>query len=157
MRCLENHDQPRICSYIQDAGVLENLTAMLYFLKGTTLIYGGQEYGCDHVPSLFEKEVFPRDPGKDISSLLATLNRMKKELLSCHDFMRADADDDLDMAIISRSDGKKDKLGVFSLQGKSGTVSVSFPDGTYVNHLDGSTVTVEKGKLTSRGRPIVIA
>ena len=156
MRCLENHDQPRFCSYIQDAGMQENFTAMLYFLKGTTLIYGGQEYSCDHVPSLFEKEVFPRDPDKDISPLLIKLNRMKKACLSSEDFMRADADDALDMAILSRSDGKTEKLGVFSLRGKSGTVDVRFPDGAYINCLDGSSVTVENGKLTSCGKPIVI-
>ena len=156
MRCLENHDQPRICSYIRDADRLENFTAMLYFLKGATLIYGGQEYGCDHVPSLFEKEVFSRDPEKDISPLLAKLGRMKKEVLSCGDLMRADADDDLDVAVISRFGGKTQKLGVFSLGGKSGMVAVSFPDGTYVNWLDGSTVTVEAGMLAVNGKPIVI-
>lgn len=74
MRCLENHDQPRICHYVKNKSDLENYTAFLYFLKGSTLIYAGQEFGCDETPSLFDKDVFPRNTGVDISSLLAKLD-----------------------------------------------------------------------------------
>ena len=55
-----------------------------------------------------------------------------------------------------RVNDRGQKLGVFSLKGKSGAVSVRFPDGTYRNHLDGTAVTVEQGKLTCTGDPIVI-
>ena len=55
LRFLENHDQPRICSFVHDEQALVNYTAYLYFLKGTTLLYGGQEFENTHTPSLFEK------------------------------------------------------------------------------------------------------
>ena len=55
MRCLENHDQPRIKSRGQDEKRIRNLTAFMYFQKGTALIYGGQEVEAVHTPSLFEK------------------------------------------------------------------------------------------------------
>lgn len=71
MRCLENHDQPRICHYVKNRSDLENYTAFLYFLKGSTLIYAGQEFGCDETPSLFDKDVFPRNTGIDLSNLFA--------------------------------------------------------------------------------------
>ena len=51
LRYLENHDQPRIASHVTDDAALRALTALIYFLKGTTLIYAGQEVGCDHVPT----------------------------------------------------------------------------------------------------------
>ena len=156
MHCLENHDQPRICSYVRDPLALENFTAMLYFLKGSTLLYAGQEFCCEHVPSLFEKDVFPRDPQRDISGLIAKLDRMKKTCLHADDWMRADAEDAQDMAIIRRINAAGKKLGVFSLKGKTGTVCVSFPDGSYRNQLDGSTVVVEQGRINSAGKPIVI-
>ena len=38
LRFLENHDQPRIASFIHRESDLINYTAFLYFLKGTTLI-----------------------------------------------------------------------------------------------------------------------
>lgn len=155
MRCLENHDQPRICQHVQDPKAQENLTALLYFMKGSTLIYGGQEYSCDHVPSLFDKDVFPRT-GRDISPLLVKLYRLKKDILSPADVLLFSADDENHIATGVRSDGKVRKLGVFSLKGKAASVAVSFPDGTYTNHYDGSTVTVKDGTLPCNGDPIVI-
>ena len=41
LRFLENHDQPRIASFVRDEASLKNFTAMLYFEKGTTLLYAG--------------------------------------------------------------------------------------------------------------------
>ena len=157
MRCLENHDQPRICSFVKDPAALENYTAMLYFLKGTTLLYGGQEYCCDHVPSLFEKDVFPRDLNKDISPMLAKLGEVKKTVLACDDYFAGRADDVNDIAILERENDTARKLGVFSLKGKRADVSVGFPDGSYLNHITGETVTVSGGLLRCEGRPIILS
>ena len=157
MRCLENHDQPRICSFVKDIKSLTNFTAFLYFLKGTTLIYAGQEYQEDHVPSLFEKDVFGRDAQKDISPLLKTLYGMKKEVLSCEDYFMGSADDKHDIAILVRDDNRTKKLGVFSLKGKTAAVKVDFPDGTYINYMDGKTVVVFGGALQCDGEPIILS
>ena len=156
MRCLENHDQPRICSFVKDPLALENYTAFLYFLKGTTLLYAGQEFCCTQIPSLFEKDVFPRTMG-DISAWFPKLNRIKKELLSSEDVFMGQADDRNDIAILERSDMKTRKLGIFSLKGKSGDVMVTIPDGDYENHLDGTMVSVKKGILHCGGKPIILS
>ena len=155
MRCLENHDQPRICSFVKDLLALENYTAFLYFLKGTTLIYAGQEFCCTTIPSLFEKDVFPRSLG-DISPWLVKLNRVKKEILSCEDAFVGSADDKLDIAILERSDMKMRKLGIFSLKGKAADVKVKFPDGTHINHLDGSEICIKDGVLNCDGKPVIL-
>lgn len=155
MRCLENHDQPRICSFVKDPLALENFTAFLFFLKGTTLIYAGQEFCCTEIPSLFEKDVFPRDLG-DISGWLTKLNGVKKNVLSGADAFVGQADDKNDIAVLERSDMKIRKLGVFSLKGKSAAVKVSFPDGEYTNHLDGSKVIIQEGNLLCEGKPMVL-
>ena len=157
MRCLENHDQPRICSFVTDPTALENYTAMLYFLKGTTLLYGGQEYCCDHVPSLFEKEVFPREAGKDITPLLVKLGEVKKTVLACDDYFTGRADDLSDIAILERENDTARKLGIFSLKGRQADVQVNFPDGSYFNHITGETVTVSGGLLRCGGRPIILS
>lgn len=156
MRCLENHDQPRIASLVQDKTSLLNFTAMLFFLKGSTLLYAGQEYQCAHVPSLFEKDVFERREEADISPFLRKLGQIKKTQLSCHDYFAAKADDASDIAVLTRSDGKCRKIGVFSLKGRSGTVSVDLPDGTYENCITGEPVSVQNGMLSTVGRPIIL-
>ena len=156
LRFLENHDQPRIASYVSDPLSLENYTAFLYFLKGTTLLYAGQEYCCETIPSLFEKDVFVRDSEKDISHWFRRLNKTKKQILSSEDVIFCSAVDELDVAVLLRDDDVTRKLGIFSLKGKSGDIPVTFPDGNHINRLDGSTVIISGGKLHTEGNPIML-
>ena len=157
LRFLENHDVPRICSYIKREARLINFTAMLYFLKGATMIYAGQEFENDHLPSLFEREPIDRDTGRDISSLLQRLAQVKKGHLSCADHFWGEADEKHDIAIFYRQDDKAKKLGIFSLQVESAPVKVDFPDGVYPNLVTGERVVVEKGTVQCIGRPIIIS
>jgi glycosidase len=156
MRCLENHDQPRICSFVKDHKALMNFTAFLYFLKGSTLIYAGQEYKNTHVPSLFDKDLIERSREGDISEYLRQLNCIKKGLLSCSDYFKAAADDENDIAILERDDNRTRKLGIFSLKGKAADVNVTFPDGTYINRLSGAAVEIKNGILRCEGNPIIL-
>lgn len=156
MRFLENHDQPRICHYVKNRSDLENYTAFLYFLKGSTLIYAGQEFGCDETPSLFDKDVFPRNTGIDLSKLLAKLDTIKKTVLDDDDYFKADADDENDIAILERDNNKSKKVGIFSLKSKSADVKVDLPDGDYKNEISGETVTVSNGKIHCNGNAIII-
>ena len=156
LRFLENHDQPRICSFVKDERSLVNYTAFLYFLKGTTLLYAGQEYENTHTPSLFEQEVFSRETGKNISALLAKLGEIKKNALSAEDFFHGTADDVNDIAILKRDDGEAKKMGVFSLRGVAADVNVDIPDGGYTNLISGETVQVVGGVLRCDGSPIII-
>ena len=154
MRFLENHDQPRICSYVKDERALENFTAYLYFLKGTTLIYAGQEFENDHTPSLFEREPIDRATGRDLSALLHRLYGVKQRF-GCKDWFRADADDENDIAVLQRGSEGRRFVGVFSLKAKSAPVKVDAPDGSYENLIDGSTVVVQDGTLSCEGKPVI--
>ena len=157
MRCLENHDQPRICAFVKDERALENFTAFLFFLKGTTLIYAGQEYKNTHTPSLFEKDVIHRNENEDISPMIASLCALKKAALDDDDYFKGRADDEKHIAVFKRDNGRRLKTGIFSLKGLSAQVKVELADGDYVNLIDGSTVTVKGGELRCEGRPIIIS
>ncbi len=154
LRFLENHDQPRIASLVADESDRDSFTALLFFLKGTTLLYAGQEFSCTHKPSLFEREVFPR-MGRDISARLRHLSDIKHSVLGADDDFWAKSDDENDIAILGRENAESRKLGVFPLRSKSARVPVEAPDGTYENLLDGGAVTVADGKVLCEGRPIV--
>ena len=156
MRFLENHDLPRICAAVPSESDRDNLTALLYFLKGTVLLYAGQEFSCTHTPSLFEKEVFPRD-GRDISAQLRRLGEIRRTAFDADDAFEADADDENDIAVLLRQSGARKKIGVFSLKSRSAAVSVPAPDGTYENLIDGSSVEVRDGLLTCTGAPVIFA
>lgn len=155
LRFLENHDMPRICSFVKDPLALENLTAFMYFVKGTTLVYAGQEYSNEHLSSLFDKDVFSRDESRNISEWFTRFAEMKKTALSDDDHFKGEADDENEIAVLKRDDNRSFKLGVFSFKGKAAEVKTSLPDGKYTNLL-GGTIQVEGGKLLCTGKPIVI-
>lgn len=154
LRFLENHDQPRICSYVKNEAALRNYTAMLYFLKGTTLLYAGQEFENEHLPSLFEKELIDRDTGKDLTPLLQTLCKIKRQL-GTQDYFRAEADDEKDVAVMVRAGTSGRFVGVFSLNARGAEVLVPAEDGVYENLIDGSTIQVADGRLTCTGAPLI--
>ena len=156
LRFLENHDQPRIASFVTRRSDLENYTALLYFLKGTTLLYAGQEFGDDHQPSLFEKETVRRDTGVDLSVLMGRLYEIKRDILGPEDDISLRADDGRCIAVLERDDARARKLGVFSLRSEPGTAETSLPDGIYENLLDGAPVTIREGKLHTDGKPVVL-
>ena len=128
---------------------------MLYFLKGTTLLYAGQEFENDHLPSLFEKEPIDRHTGKDLTPLLKALASIKRAL-GVPSYFRAEADDANDIAVIQRAGDTGHFIGVFSLKGVSAEVPVPAMDGVYENLLDGTSVTVADGTLSCAGEPVII-
>ena len=154
LRYLENHDQPRIASFIREESDLVNYTAMLYFLKGTTLLYAGQEFENDHLPSLFEKEPIDRASGRDLSALMRRMAELKHTALDAEDDFLARADDEHAIAVLERVGKGVRKVGVFSLRSESAAVEVPAPDGEYRNLIDGSMVSVKNHKIFCAGRPI---
>ena len=157
MRCLENHDQPRIASFVPNEPDLINYTAMLYFMKGTTLLYAGQEWEDDHRPSLFEKEPINRGTGCDLTPLLRKLSRIKREILSADDFFFASALDETKTAVMTRVNRDGKKVGVFSLKSLPARVRLDVPDGDYRNLIDDTTVSVTDGILVTGGSPVIFA
>ncbi|MBO6014352.1 MAG: alpha-amylase [Oscillospiraceae bacterium] len=154
LRYLENHDQPRIRGRVRTDSDLENYTAMLYFLKGTTLLYAGQEFSSTHKPSLFEREVIRRD-GKDISPYLQKLAEIKKTVFTPEDSFTASADDAHQIAVMERNFHGRKTIGIFSLRSESAVVKVEVPDGIYRNLIDGKAAEVTDGSVRCDGRPML--
>ena len=155
LRFLENHDVPRIASLVRNETALENYTSMLYFLKGATMLYAGQEWENEHLPSLFEQEPIDRSTGRDLTPLLQTLGKIKHKALAPDDVFSARAMDKTDVAVMTRENATEKKLGIFSLSGKAVSVELDVPDGSYVNLIDNTRVTVIKGSLRCDGKPIL--
>ena len=156
LRCLENHDQPRIRSFVPRECDLINYTAFLYFLKGTTLIYAGQEFENIHLPSLFEKDTISRRTGLDLSELMHRLYEIKHDRFGSEDYFLAAGDDKNNIAVLERGSGDKRFIGVFSLHSASTEVKVDLPDGSYPELISGGTAGVKGGKLLCSGSPLIL-
>ncbi len=155
LRFLENHDQPRIASLVRDEEQLGSLTAMLYFLKGTTLLYAGQERACTHRPSLFDRDPVDWNSGPDLSPLLQRLGEIKREFFSFSDVFFVLPGDQTDTAVFLRRNAARAVLGVFPLRG-AGKVRAVLPDGDYQDLIDGRTIKIRGGCLEHDKRPVII-
>lgn len=161
LQFLENHDQPRIASFIKEDRSLRNFTAFLYFSKGAVLLYNGQEYETAHLPELFEKDPIPRsaEAGRDLSGLIARLARIRREILSETEFWHAEVEDEICTAVCYRSSREHLTVGVFDLHVSVPealfTVSVDVPDGTYQDEISGKELSVSAGRMRFDGQPVI--
>lgn len=156
MHCLENHDQPRIKSFVKDPVCLKNWTAFLYFQKGATLLYAGQEFENKYQPSLFEKDDISIQTGHDLSGFMKRLYNIKKQVLPVDSDFEAMADDENGVVVATRVSGHHKIVGVFSMEGKEACIKVPLEDGEYINLVGKEKVTVQNGCVTIKEIPMIL-
>ena len=154
LRFLENHDRARARLGIPEEIPLRNWTAFLYFQKGMTLLFNGQEVGAAHLPALFEKDPINWQGDLDLSELMAKLYEIKQDPLLADSSYHVEALP-RNILLAEHKKGADRMIGIFSVRGESSLVRVDLPDGTYENLLGGS-VDVFEGCLGMRGEPILI-
>lgn len=156
LRFLENHDRPRIRSYLAEQPELLNWTAFLYFQKGATLLYAGQEMQEQLKPSLFEIEKVVWDPSLDITDWLRRLRRIKQDpLVSAGDYQLTVAPG-ADTVVASYRDRTGALIGIFPFRCESGAVPVpGVTDGEYRDLIGDGPVRVVDGQVASTGTAIV--
>ena len=154
LRFLENHDRLRAAAILPNEAALENWTAFLYFQKGMTLLYAGQEVSCTHVPQLFEKDPVDWTSGPDRTAQLRRLRELKRRPLIAGGSYQVQALPGEVLLACYRS-GEKRLTGIFSVQGSSALVEVEAPDGTYPNLAGEESVEVKFGRVSCQGRPVI--
>ncbi len=144
MRCVENHDQARIMRLAPSRSQAMAWTAFEAFNKGPFLIYGGQESGTKHTPSLFDIDKV--DWGDySLQPFLTRLAKLKKDPAQVQGkFVVVQADPAIQAAW---EFAEKSLYGIFNTSGKAGYIMVSLPDGTYRDILNDGQVTVRGSKL----------
>lgn len=156
LRYLENHDTPRIAEFVKDSHQMNNYTAFLYFQKGTTLIYAGQEKENDRCPSLFEYDRVDWNTGRDLSYLMKKLYDIRKDKLFAEGVYNLNACDYLDALVAEYRMEDEKIVGIFSFDNKEGSVSVELEDGIYRNLLDDREINVVNGELDIISAPVII-
>lgn len=158
LRFLENHDQERAKKIIPAEEALRNWTAFLYFQKGITLLYAGQENQNETRPDLFNKDAINLDGSSNISGLLKQLYHIKKLPIVAKSSYHLSADEGLGTVVGEHREvqGAGRLLGVFSFEGKNGKIDIGMKDGIYQNMADGKEVQVEDGKIDLKVCPVII-
>lgn len=158
LRFLENHDHPRFRSRVSDPQAVRNWVGFLYFQKGTTLLYGGQEKGIAHLPDLFNVDPINWEKtDMDLAPLMKKLYDIKGDLAFRQGAYHLYAHEGQDVVIGSYKEDKKTIHGIFNLDGRHHNVEVDIPDGRYQNQLDQEFYVIEHGYLQTRGEPIIFS
>lgn len=159
LRYLENHDQDRAAKIITNELSLINWTVFIYFQKGTTLIYAGQENKNIERPDLFYKDVINLDGKRDMTALLSELYKIKKLPIMADSSYCLTAFDSLG-AVVGEHRGihSTDRLvGVFSFENMQGKIKVPLKDGMHRNLIkEQEMVKVENGMLDLMKCPVII-
>lgn len=155
LRCLENHDQPRIADRVSDPVALANWNAFLFFQKGAPMLYAGEEFCDANQPGLFDKDCVNRS-GRDISAELKALAELKKTYYPENAWFSAEAVDEKHSVIAYCGNESTQLAGVFALRGTAERLPLNVADGTYPNLLSGEMATVEGGCIETNGQPMIL-
>ena len=144
MRCVENHDQPRIQHLAPSRRQALAWTAFQAFNKGAFLIYDGQEAAANHTPSLFDVDKIAWN-GHVLQPFLTRLTKIKKDpAIATGQFTLLPAEYSLQAAWLA---GDASLYGVFNVAGSLDKVAVQLPDGVYTNLIDDQLFTVSSGQM----------
>ncbi len=145
MRCVENHDQPRIMKLAPGRAQALAWTAFQAFNKGALLIYGGQESAATHTPSLFDVDKVPWGD-YELQPFLTTLANLKKDpAMVSGQFILLESDPAIQA--IWHWPGAS-LYGVFNTGAGTGRIKVRLADGIYTDLLSGASVNVRRGRMT---------
>lgn len=153
MRCVENHDQPRIMKRAPERVQALSWTAFQAFNEGAFLLYAGQESENTHTPDLFSLDKI-RWGQYSLQPFLTRLCHLKKDpVVLSGDFALITAVP----AISARWQSENEGLyGVFNVSGVIDTMPTPLPDGSYVDVLTGGSVSVRGGELAVPNATMVV-
>ncbi len=145
MRCVENHDQPRIMKFIPTRNQALAWTAFQAFNEGAFLIYAGQEAENTHTPSLFDIDKVDW-ASYSLQPFLTKLCQIKKraeiEKGSFHILTANPA-----ISAIWQA-GQVGLFGIFNVAGAVGTVPAPLADGDYKDLISGEVVSISHGRMS---------
>jgi len=153
LRSFENHDQDRLRSKVRDHNHFLQMIALMFFIKGPALIYGGQEHEIAHRPDLFNIDLIKWEKEKSIESFISKLASIKKKQIFVNGNFRLHHS--VDVAVLSYTDQKQFLVGIFNLENKL-EVEVPIIDGIYLNLLNHLEIYVKNGKIVLSNDPIII-
>jgi glycosidase len=144
LRFVENHDQPRIMGLVQDKNKALAWTAFAAFNRGAFLIYGGQESAAIRTPSLFDIDKIDWK-NYELSAFLTTLAKIKKDhIQQLGKFIILAAEPAIQAVWMHEG---SNLFGVFNINDEHRQISVSIPDGVFVDFLSGKPFTVTQGTM----------
>lgn len=152
---LENHDRMRFAAIVPDVRARVNWLAFSFLYPGMAFVYAGQEAGCTHTPSLFEKD--PVDwQGRSVQTeqQIALLNRIREAVLE----KTAQAVlEENPQALVFRLNSRIGMYtGVFDVLQAAETIAVPLADGAYQDCITEKKISVREGRVSASLCPLLL-
>jgi hypothetical protein len=144
LRCVENHDQPRIMTLASSYSQALAWTAFSAFLPGPFLIYAGQESAATVWPTLFDRDPINWNQYA-LTPFLKSLTGLKKHICQKEGVFNILQDEPYIQAVWNHAG--KSLYGAFNVSGYEGKAAVLLADGIYTNLLNGNGVKINHGKM----------
>jgi glycosidase len=156
LRFLENHDIPRARKHFKDEVVLRNWTAFLYFQKGATLIYGGQETRDDKTPSLFDiDKVDWSKTDEEFVEFMKKLGSIKKREIFAYGNYDIHKVKEKNVIYATYEYNGEKIVGIFNVEKQTGKIEAGLKDGIYTNFIDGKPIEVVNGQIELNESPLI--
>jgi len=126
----------------------------MFFSKGSTMIYAGQERMDNNLPSLFDRDLVNYS-GKDISELIKKLAQITKDKTFSYGFHNI-VNTKKDIYLGSYDYLDKKLIGIFNVGLETGMLDVDFEDGTYVNLINEKQVVIKDKKIELSTEPMIL-
>lgn len=155
LRFLENHDQKRAAELCESNPSLYNWTAFQLFLKGSFLLYAGQENKSAQPTNLFEKEALNlSEMDNDFNLFIKRMIRLKKsDIVQNGKFTLYP---NVDFIAAKWEWEGKGFFGIFNVENITGERKIYLSDGSYSSYLSKGQIEVHKGKIKMNEMPIIL-
>ncbi len=154
VRNLENHDNERIASLVKNKNQIENWTACIFFQKGATMIYAGQENLDDNRPSLFDKDIVNWDKD-NISNLITKLAKIVQDDIFTYGNYYIETSTCKDIFCLRYENKEKNVYGIFNVGIKEQNLSINIKSGKYKNLIDNSYLFIKNGEMKVSNMPLI--
>jgi glycosidase len=152
MRCSENHDQRRIMGISKSVDHALAWSAFMAFLPGPFLLYGGQESGANHTPSLFDIDKVEWNDYTHQAVYSKITGIKKHKLISTGEWTVKTTQP----AVVSLWSSEAASLvGIFNLNHVTGEVVVPVEDGEYIDLISKKQIWVVDGKTAVPANAVV--
>ena len=153
LRCVENHDNPRITAITPDEISAKAWTAFQVFNQGAFLMYAGQEAGATRTPSLFEiDKIFWGNV--HLTSWYKCLFELKKSELFVHGHQHFIASDPVIQ--VEWKYQESHLLGFFNVFNRDKDIPCDLPDGEYMDLLTDQIINISNKRINISNLPCVI-
>ncbi len=149
MNFTSNHDENSWKGTVYETfgNLWEQMAVITYLTKGMPLLYSGQEYGLKHRLKFFEKDLIPKNKGKEYE-LYRKLGKLKNECKALKGsdlsvkYNRINTNDNKNILAFTRSNGGKTLLFIGNISADNPEIKVDY-QGDFTDYMTGKKVLLE--------------